>query len=159
MANSTVKWFGDTVKKKMRERQTVAINKACVYLVGQVIKSMKKGTGEAYTVGGKTIQRSAPGQPPAVDMGRLRASITFQVSDSISMHMYNKVRAKAKAGDGVGKPMATGLTEVIGVVGTNVEYGRYLELGTPKIKPRPFLRTALENNRTQILKYFDFGGK
>jgi len=63
---------------------------------------------------------SAPGEPPGVISGTLKRSITNEVE---------------------------GLT---GRVGTNVEYGKYLELGTEHIAPRPFLRPALESNRTKI---------
>jgi len=34
--------------------------------------------------------------------------------------------------------------DIIGRVGTNVEYARYLELGTKKMAPRPYLRRAIE---------------
>lgn len=37
-------------------------------------------------------------------------------------------------------------SENVEVVGTNVEYGPYVELGTSKMKARPFLRPAAENH-------------
>lgn len=51
---------------------------------------------------------------PAVDTGRLRNSITFEV-DKKEPAVY---------------------------IGTNVEYGPYVELGTSKMPPRPFLKPA-----------------
>lgn len=60
-------------------------------------------------------KRAAP-----VDTGRLRASITHEVEDH---------RAEL---------------EVVGRVGTNVEYAIYQELGTRFMSARPFLRPALD---------------
>lgn len=84
----------------------------------------RKGSGRVYrrgvTKGGRRRfhQASAPGQPPAADTGLLRASINRELS-----------------ADGRG---------LVGRVGTSVKYGRYLELGTTKMRARPFLRPALE---------------
>lgn len=67
--------------------------------------------------GGKGHTASRPGMPPHVDTGRLRASITHEVE--------------------------TRLLNIIGRVGTNVKYGRWLELGTSRMAARPWLRPAL----------------
>jgi len=66
-----------------------------------------------------------------VDTGRLRASITHETE---------------KSGD-----------EVIGRVGTNVEYGVYVEYGTDRASAKPYLRPALENNKGKIKRLL--GGK
>lgn len=63
---------------------------------------------------------SAPGLPPRVDTGRLRASITHRLGD--------------------------GFAEV----GTNVEYGVHLEYGTSRMQPHPFMGPALEMNAKEI---------
>lgn len=34
-------------------------------------------------------------------------------------------------------------------VGTNVEYGKYVEYGTSKMKPRPFLKQAVQNHQAE----------
>ncbi len=67
---------------------------------------------------------SAPGEPPAVDTGRLRASITHRVE--------------------------TESGEVVAYVGTNVEYAKDLEFGTVKMQPRPFMVPGIEHNREWI---------
>lgn len=61
---------------------------------------------------------SAPGDGPAPDTGRLRQSI------------------------GVESP-----SPLIRRVGTNVKYALYLEFGTRKLAPRPFVRPAVEEFR------------
>jgi HK97 gp10 family phage protein len=72
---------------------------------------------------------SVPDEPPRVDTGRLRASIT---------HRLTSVIGKAAMAE----------------VGTNVEYGPYLEFGTSRSKGKkhPFMTPALEMNRAKIEK-------
>lgn len=66
---------------------------------------------------------SSPGEPPHVQHGRLRGSVTYVVEHS-------------------------GQSWVVRT-GTNVKYGRWLELGTKKMEARPWLRVAM------ALKYRD----
>lgn len=67
--------------------------------------------------------RSAPGEPPRKQTGRLRASVTYEVD-----------------------PQALAAR-----VGTNVKYGKYLELGTKRgIAPRPWLRRALAETQARV---------
>lgn len=79
-------------------------------------------TGEIYMKGKHkniTHQASAPGEPPAVDTGRLRNSIVNQKTHG-------------------------GRVALIGAAAT-VEYAEYLEEGRPpKLKARPFLRAVLD---------------
>lgn len=63
-----------------------------------------------------------------VDTGRLRASLSHEVE---------------KSGG-----------EIVGRVGTNVEYGVYVEYGTSKISGKPYLRPALEKNKGKIKQLF-----
>lgn len=56
---------------------------------------------------------SKPGEPPHVQTGRLRASVAYEVAEQVAR------------------------------IGTNVIYGRHLELGTSKMAPRPWLRRML----------------
>lgn len=72
--------------------------------------------------------RSSAGDPPFKQTGRLRASITHELLD-----------------DAEG-PFAR--------VGTNLPYGLYLELGTRRMRPRPFLRRALDDSLDAIRALF-----
>ena len=67
---------------------------------------------------------SAPGEPPGKDTGRLRASVSHEVDR--------------------GKMVAR--------VGTNVVYGKFLELGTRKMAARPWLRKAFNENYAKLMK-------
>lgn len=72
---------------------------------------------------------SEPGEPPKVVSGRLRNSITHEIRYSM--------------GDPLG---------LRGQVGAVAEYAAYLELGTEKMKARPFLRPTVLENQARILK-------
>jgi len=156
--STAVKWFGSEVTKKMRAREYEALNKAGALLERDIKLSMKKGSYRKYNLikPKRTHWSSVPGESPAVDIGRLRASITYRVSDGKGTSPTGK---GAQPDDGVKTPKEGFFGHPTCVVGTNVKYGRYLELGTPRIKPRPFLRPALERNRDKILKLFNFKGK
>lgn len=65
---------------------------------------------------------SQPGSGPAVRTGRLRGSITWRLGE-----------------DSEG---------VYADVGTNVFYAPFVELGTSRMSPRPFLAPALEAGRS-----------
>jgi len=74
------------------------------------------------------VERKAKLKSP-VDTGRLRASITHEVSKLRSQH--------------------------IGRVGTNVEYAPYQEFGTVKIKAQPYLLPALRESMRFIKKLIE----
>lgn len=63
---------------------------------------------------------SAPGEPPHRQTGRLRASVTYEIEGESAR------------------------------VGTNVRYGRALEIGTDTIEPRPWLRRALADKQAEL---------
>lgn len=98
------------------------INLSAILIQSEAIKSISKGSrsGVRYKRGGKMGQRSAPGEFPKTDRGRLVASIK---TDS--------------------PPAAKGL---IARVGTNLNYGRFLEFGTLKMAARPWLVRTLKLN-------------
>ena len=75
-----------------------------------VAKEMESAIAQALTAVGLSAERYAKAECP-VDTGRLRNSIT-NVVDTVGKAAY---------------------------IGTNIEYGPYVELGTSKRKPHPFL--------------------
>lgn len=144
-----VKWHDKELKKMVADAAMDAVKRGCFLVEGDAKKLMKPGSGNVYPrPGGKMHHASAAGQPPAVDTGRLRASISSNWNGS-GMDRGN-VDSQAGSDDGVGRPDK----ELTGVVGTNVEYAGYLEMGTVKMGPRPYLRPALEKNRSKILGLF-----
>ena len=113
----------------------------------EVKESMVEGGGVTYTKGGIAHTASAEGEPPAVDTGRLRASIST-----------NWTGGGGDANeDGVGDP-GGGEQEFTVVVGTNVEYGPMLEFGTSRMGARPFMRPVFERYRDIIDKLISEAG-
>ncbi len=72
----------------------------------------------------KPHQASAPGQYPASDSGQLASSVAFILKDG-------------------------GNTAL---VGTNVKHGAYMEFGTSKIAPRPWLLPSFERAKIGVEK-------
>jgi len=75
---------------------------------------------------------SAPGEPPHVRTGTLRRSIGFETFR-------------------IGRMF-------VGRVGTNLKYGRWLEEGTSRMAPRPYLRPALDSQRNRIVEEIEAAG-
>jgi len=127
-------------------------------------KLNQKGTGRKYgktkegrwypwmsvKKGGRyeTHVASAPGQPPAVDTGRLRSSITHNVTGRVGSSLPDPGGSKER---------------VRGYVGTNVEYGYWLERGamihpfgnlgiTVPLLPRPWMLPTFEEEGGQVAK-------
>jgi hypothetical protein len=70
----------------------------------------------------KSPPPSEPGEIPHLEKGELRRSITWEVDEAA----------------------------MIGRVGTNKIYGKYLELGTKRMAKRPFLRPTLVRCQAKI---------
>jgi HK97 gp10 family phage protein len=79
---------------------------------------------EHYKPYRRTHQASAPGQPPASDIGNLASHITYSTS-------------------------RRGLE---GRVGTNVVYGKFLEFGTKNMAARPWLWPAYEARKRGVIQ-------
>ncbi|MGK2948989.1 MAG: HK97-gp10 family putative phage morphogenesis protein [Acidimicrobiales bacterium] len=84
--------------------------------LAQLLESEDGPVGKAVLRTSLQVERRAKQGAP-VDTGRLRSSVTHAVE---------------KRG-----------REIVGVVGTNVVYAPYVELGTSRTQAKPFLRSAL----------------
>jgi HK97 gp10 family phage protein len=73
--------------------------------------------------------RSSPGDYPGLETGELRRSITHETDKS----------------------------NLVAKVGTNKVYAKYLEKGTGKMAPRPFLDRTLQENQTTIKRIITEG--
>jgi len=90
----------------------------------EAIRLILSGPHSGRVYGRRKHQASAPGEPPASDTGRLIGSLTTS---------YDPVNLTGKV-----------------VVGA--QYGLYLEFGTQRMEPRPFLRPALANMQGEITR-------
>lgn len=77
--------------------------------------------------------RSKPGEPPRKQTGTLRRGITYEVDKDL-------------------------LIARVGVMGPALPYAKALELGTPKMKRRPFLRQTLFEESANIQQILDGKG-
>ena len=82
-------------------------------------------TGAVYTRGGITHQASAPGEYPMSDTGRLASNIIALLPNGSSIE---------------------------GQVGTNIEYGTFLEFGTSRMAARPWLMPSFEKAKVDVAK-------
>ena len=155
------KWYGNRVFTLATEANIEAMKKAAYVVEADVKKSFtKKGSGKESKRGRKVHRASIAGQPPAIDTGTLRASIMSSVT---TMTGTDYLRDKKVIGSGGGK-VGMNVVGKVGPdiehiaakspVGTDVNYGMYLELGTRRMQPRPFLRPALMRTKRLITKIF-----
>ena len=94
-------------------------------MVGDVKLSFGTGpAGESYTHRSVTHVASSPGYPPNVDTGALRASLRVDKVGELSYRLQD-----------------------------GVLYGYHLEVGTPRMKKRPFILPVVEKWRKD--KLFD----
>lgn len=88
-------------------------------------------TNPNVTYGRRKHHPSLPNNPPAVDMGTMIISITHSI--------------EIEGGEGVG---------YVGSILKKPEYPAYLEFGTSKMKPRPWLKPAVEKSMDFMNKLF-----
>lgn len=124
-----IKWFGQKVFTLATQANVDAMRKAALMVERDTKRSFSKiGSGRVYKKGKKIHIASAPGQPPAIDTGNLRASI------------QNKVGVRG--------------LNVIGEVGSDMPYSLYLELGTRTMAKRPYLMPAVRKDKHKITNIF-----
>ena len=114
-----------------------------------VLDEMRKKMEDAlYIMGVNSVEGAseaisgAGGIAPAVDTGRLRASISFITP---TREGVNKVSTKEAAALQPGDQLKGSADENTVVVGSNVEYAEYVHDGTSKMVGRPFLRVGIES--------------
>ena len=139
MKQITVDEFINELSQKQKRLETEigkALAKSCALVQSTAISSMRDtviDTSKTYYTHNKQIPHhpSVAGNPPAVDTGTLRRSITYNVNEK---EKYGRVGSTIK----------------------NPPYGLYLELeyGTSRMKPRPWLRPALEKSLPTIKQIF-----
>ena len=93
----------------------------------EIVRLIQTGpkTGRIYTINGRKHQASAPGESPANMTGRLAKGASYRTRNHLEMEVG---------------------------ISSRVGYANYLETGTKKMKPRPYLTRAVEaNHRNAVL--------
>lgn len=143
METGNISWFAKTIMKEATKASIKNVKKATLFVEREVKKELsKRGTGEVYYRGKNNKNRkfhiaSAPYEPPAVDTGALRASIS-SIVEVIDLEVTGWV------GSDISK------LAIRTSAGTDLEYGYYLEMGTINMAPRPYLRPVLNRHKDKI---------
>ena len=119
-----LEWNGDGAIAYVKKNALSFIERTAIVVERRARELLSiAGTGRVEGKEHGPIERSKPGEPPRKQTGRLRASVTHEV-DAAALEAR---------------------------VGTNVEYGKHLELGTKRgILPRPWLRRALAESQGDV---------
>lgn len=119
-----VEWHGEEVIARVRAAAMRGIVIGSELVKSEAIRLILSPpkTGRVYRRKGVVHQASAPGEAPANDMGRLANSITTEFQPD----------------------------KLTGIIGAHTDYAAYLEYGTSKMEPRPYMRPALMNKKDEI---------
>jgi hypothetical protein len=131
-------FYSEHLRERIEREMERRIRVCCRLLVTHA-KDLISTDGTGRRASGRTVKRggvvrkfrkgsliyganpSKPGEPPHVQTGRLRSSVAYEI-----------------------------VSATVGRVGTNVKYGRWLELGTRRVAARPWLRRALAEKQDEI---------
>lgn len=124
-----VKWNFSKVKALIEKGARIGLERAGEIVATEAVSKVKSPpkTGRIYEKYNprRTHQASAPGEPPANDLGSLAANIHPKPTVKEGDALVKKINAAA-------------------------EYSAALEFGTPKILPRPFMRPSLVEKKAEI---------
>ena len=132
----TIKWRGDEAASKIRLSLQQRIDMAARTVRDHARKLVSRDQpvviyGKSAGRSRKGLDPSKPGEPPKKVTGHLRMNIQKEVSP-------------------------TGMTAR---VGTNVPYGKMLELGTRHMEPRPWLRRSISDRASELRRRFSVGAR
>ena len=159
MKSGITKWNGDELVNKAGDALIRAMKHSCLYLEGDIKKNFtKKGSGRKYGI----HRASLPGQPPAINTGALRASTGHEIQQTATgligyvgindaLLTQNAIQGLSKKRMSISK-FHKKLTKAI--ASGLKRYGFYLEVGTAKMAPRPYLRPALARCDDAIKGFF-----
>jgi HK97 gp10 family phage protein len=140
-------WYGDQVKaaiSKEMHRRIVA----CCTVVGNKARELVSiaGTTQRIATTKKTVRFKEDGQWKTEKRTFRKKSKVYGSNPS------DPGEPPHKQWDHLRRSIAAECYDLVGRVGTNLRYGRYLELGTRKMAPRPWLRRALNECRDEMRK-------
>lgn len=124
---------------------------------GEVEKKVEEATKKALRLVGGQAERYAKetiSDMKAVDTGFLRNSITFALGgESAEIETYTDDNGE-KRGHYSGTAPVDGKGEHAVWIGSNVYYAPYVEFGTVKVDPRPFLSDSIQAHQSEYERLF-----
>ena len=130
IANNKIPEFRRALRKEQERRLTraaIIVNRTAKELLSVSGTGVRGPSGKMVRAVKRTRKTfygafpSRPGEPPRKQTGRLRGSVAWELISGLAAR-----------------------------VGTNVKYGRYLQLGTSRMGKRPWLDVALKRSVPQI---------
>lgn len=114
----------DEISKRTEEEVIQSTQLTVLTIHSHAVKSIadQKGDPAVRYKPRRNVTVSKPGDPPNTDTGRLAQSIQFEFENG----------------------------GLVGIVGTSLKYGAWLEFGTQHIKPRPWLRPAVRKTQSEL---------
>lgn len=138
-----VVWKAVEYKRNLDKRLEQNLDRIGVFLQGEIRQSFGSAPplpdgGAVNGLGQKVSAKkwrekhhSAPGEPPYVQTGMLRRSISFQREGTKRLLVGSTLKPQG---------------------GSTHSYAFWLEIGCPRMAARPYLRPAVKKNKRMILK-------
>jgi hypothetical protein len=125
MAAAKITWNTRALETLVHSQIVQRLDETGAFLRGKIVRKISKAFRDSNGPQHRSNPSrrgtpSAPGEPPRADLGRLRQSV---------FHHVNKRKINPSV-----------------IVGVTVKYGLFLEIGTSKMAPRPYLRPSLNEN-------------
>jgi HK97 gp10 family phage protein len=140
--SGVMKKIDDTARERMWEAVNSVRNTTLENLSGQ------RSGRQYYVPGTKTkYTASAKDEYPAVATGQLWQSIKATIEVDGSQVAIKTWQEESPPSPGSGK-------NILGLVGTELNYGPMLEFGTSKMKARPWLRRTFESLESNLKEIF-----
>ena len=139
---STVSFPRAALEARMRGAVVKALDGALILLQREMrLELSKEGTGKSYrrgkgSVSGRNVREegyhiaSAPGEPPAADTGTLRRSWQVGSRGLKTQNVLDRSGLRSRM-----RPTIR--------LGTAVRYARWLEYGTGRMAPRPYVQAPI----------------
>ena len=125
-----LEWFGDEVSRNIHKGAERGLSAAAITFQGELKKMLSQaGSGKWYKGNrARSSNEGPPGEPPVSQMGELRRRI------QVDLRKLRKLLAR---------------------VGTNVKYAPWLELGTSRMRPRPYMKPTMRLMRARFRRIMD----
>lgn len=106
----------------------------------EVLAKIRGDLDDMLFEGAKVIQEAAQAKAPVGRTGRLKRGIYAASATRSNYQQVDKIDREAKP------------TKGAALIGSGIWYGRLVEYGTAKTRARPFMRSALDENKDKAVQ-------